>query len=265
MREAQSTWRIWFCVHDMPALKCGMWTVPSPLLQRDTPVWLGAVRMFLLTDCPALRGGPSLAGHVLPSPCVPFHCPIGFNVTRWFWLMIPNKWICVKKTERIITQRVAFRSEQLTTEMHNLVTDATLIPSILRGKKRLIKILTLPPPFNLSSYEQISTVPWAKSLCLLTWWIFIEIACVLMGDVTSKVPPVPWVFPSPRTASAPAQASNSRVEASEICAFYLSCFKGILLIDFVSLTQTVHLICDKNILGILQILSLFCSSPFFLS
>lgn len=79
-------------------------------------------------------------------------------------------------------------------------------------------------------------MPRAKSLRLLTWWKFIEIACVLMGDVTSKVPPVPWVFPSPRTASVPAQARISRAEASDLCAFHLSCFKGILLIDFVSLT-----------------------------
>lgn len=41
---------------------------------------------------------------------------------------------------------VAFRSVQVTIEIHNLVTDATLIPSILRGMKSLIKIPTFPFP-----------------------------------------------------------------------------------------------------------------------
>lgn len=42
---------------------------------------------------------------------------------------------------------VAFRSAQVIIGIHNLVTDATLIPSILgEGMKYLIKILTFPSP-----------------------------------------------------------------------------------------------------------------------
>lgn len=75
--------------------------------------------------------------------------------------MNQNKGICVQKTERIITQMVAFRSVQVIIEIHNLVTDATLIPSILRGMKYLIKIPTFPSPIliflqtskNLQNHE----------------------------------------------------------------------------------------------------------------
>lgn len=67
--------------------------------------------------------------------------------------MNQNKRICIQKRGRIIIQMVAFRSVQVTIEIHNLVIDATLIPSILRGMKYLIKIPTLPfPLFNLPTH-----------------------------------------------------------------------------------------------------------------
>lgn len=54
---------------------------------------------------------------------------------------------------------VALRSVQATVEIHNLVTDATLIPSILRGMKYLIKIPTFPSPVLIFLHTSKSTEP----------------------------------------------------------------------------------------------------------
>lgn len=87
--------------------------------------------------------------------------------------MSQNKWICVQKTERIITQMVAFRSAQVTMEIHNLVTDATLIPSILRGMKYLIKIPTFPSPILifLHTSKNLQNREW-NILAFQTVWLF---------------------------------------------------------------------------------------------